>query len=568
MNKMHISLVSLAFLFLISASGTVLAQEESATIASEEAITTEDLGITDPGILPTSPFYFFKEIGRGLQGLVTFNPVSKAELELKFANEKAAEVKKITETQPQNTQAIQKALENYQDTQEKLLRRFEKLSETSQNPKVDALLNNLTEKVVKHEKLFDEISFKFKEEKNVSDAINGVMAGSENVIGEASKKDDAAKFASRLEKVLLEEKGGDLKHARSVEIIDRFNEKTAGEIKESLNRLRGEFSQKLEQDIQSLVTNEGESALQEKIANIPGDFGKRSVIIEEIQKRAEERLSEALGKAMGRLETVLQKEADIAKKADEQIKKAGEMIGGAEKKIQKSESGKASEVVSSLLNEAKDHLENAKSSFDEEKYGEAFGQARSAEVLARNAFRLYEKEKPETENFEQQLKELDEKIRTYEKLLIERNFTRELNKEAFGLLDNAVLHLGYGKEAFANGNIANTKLHMGHAKEFLSKLSRLIEIRQIKSDERPTILPATKMNAPAAQTACAIENKGEECEKTKLKTEKPESAVPQPTTAKPIEPTNLIRTIKPVESAVSPVLREFKVEANDKESVE
>jgi len=62
MNKMHISLVSLAFLFLISASGTVLAQEESATIASEEAITTEDLGITDPGILPTSPFYFFKEI--------------------------------------------------------------------------------------------------------------------------------------------------------------------------------------------------------------------------------------------------------------------------------------------------------------------------------------------------------------------------------------------------------------------------------------------------------------------------------------------------------------------------
>ncbi|MDO8559362.1 MAG: DUF5667 domain-containing protein [bacterium] len=548
MKKMHILLASLASLFLISASGAVLAQEEPAAIASEETITTEDLGITNPGILPTSRFYFFKEIGRGLQGIFTFNPVAKAELELKITNEKAAEIKKITETQPEKIEAIQKALENYQKNQENLRSKLENLKETSQNPKVDALLNNLTDRVVKHEKLFDEIALKFKDRGGVSKAANDTAAGSENIIGEASKKDEPAKFASRLEKVLLEGKDGDLKNIRSVEIIDRLSDKTTATTKESLGRLREDFSKKSEQDIQDLMDKKGGNALEDAIFSAPGDITAKSVIIEEIQKRAAEGLSRSIGKTIDQLQTSIDKEAHIAEKAKEQIKKAGEMINEAEKKIQEFESGKASEVVSSLLNKAKDHLKSAASSFNEEKYGEAFGQARSAEVLARNALKLYEKEKPETENFEQRLKELDEKIRTYEKLLNERNFTREQNKEAFMILDNAVLHLGYAKESFTGGNLADTKLHMEHVREFLSKLSRFIEIRQIKSDEKPTILPATKMKAIAPQTACAIDNDEEKCEKTELKTEKPESAVPQPTTVKPMEPTNLIRTVKPVES--------------------
>lgn len=535
MNKTHISFVFLASLILISSAGAVVAQEEPATVATEEAISISDLGVEEPTILPTSPFYFFKEFGRNVRSLVTFNSVSKAELELKFANEKAAELKKVSDTQPQNTEAIQKALKNYQNTQEKLQQRFEKLSETSQNPKVDTLLNNLTDRVVKHEKLFDEISFKFKEKEGIADAISGVMTGSENVIGEASKKDDAAKFSSRLEKVLLEEKGGDLKHARSVEIIDRFSGKATVEAKESLGRLREEFSDRLKSDIEDLLEEEGEDVLKEKIANTPGDLSKRSVIIEEIQKRAEQRVSEAIGKAVERLEEFIKKEADTSQKAREQIERARKMIQEAQEK----------NGVSDLLTEAKDHLKDAESALQEEKFGEAFGQARSAEVLARNAIKFIERQKPETENFEQHIKELAEKIKTYENLLKERNFTREQNKEAFELLDNAVLHLGYARDAFVKADLAGTKLHMGHVKDFLSKLSRLIEIRQIRSDEKPTILPTTQIRKVEEKTENEIE--------IEVETEKPESVSTERTTVKPIAPT----------TNVSTAVREFKIEADD-----
>ena len=460
---------------IIGAAGAVLAQEEPAVIAPEETITISDLGVSEPTVLPTNPFYFFKEIGRGLQSFITFNPVAKAELELKFANEKAAETKKITETQPANTQAIQRALENYQRAQENLRKRFEALKETSQNPKVDELLNKFTDRVVKHEKLFDEISFKFQGKEDIAKAVRDTMAGSEDLIGEASKKDDAAKFVSRLERVLLEEKGGDLKHARSLEIIGRFGNKAPSEIKNSLERLREEFSEKLEIDIKDLIEKKGEDALKEKITNTPGDFARRSVIIEEIKERTKNQLGQSLQRITEHLETKLLEDKNISEKAGEQIGKAEKMIQEAEKKFSVVDSAKIPAAAINLLRQAREHLTKAKLAFGEKKYSQAFGQARSAEVLARNAIKSIGEKRPETENFEKHLKELEEKIGTYRNMLKERGFTEEQNKDAFELLNNAVLHLGYAKESFAKGDLEKTKLHISHVKGFLSKLSNILE---------------------------------------------------------------------------------------------
>ena len=71
------------------------------------------------------------------------------------------------------------------------------------------------------------------------------------------------------------------------------------------------------------------------------------------------------------------------------------MIQETEKKISESAAeAKIPDVVKTLLSEAEDNLQQAKIAFGEEKYGEAFGQARSAEVLARNALRFLEQVKP------------------------------------------------------------------------------------------------------------------------------------------------------------------------------
>ena len=99
---MKTSLFLSVLLSVLFAGVALGASVEPSTIAQEEQITNADLGIADPGLLPTSPFYFLKEWRRGVQRIFTFNAVNKAELELKFANEKAAEAQEVAKTEFQN----------------------------------------------------------------------------------------------------------------------------------------------------------------------------------------------------------------------------------------------------------------------------------------------------------------------------------------------------------------------------------------------------------------------------------------------------------------------------------
>ena len=120
---------------LISVPGSnVLAQDASANILNQaenfvnidEDIKGSELGVGDnPRILPDSPFYFAKNIGRGIQSFFTFNPVSKAELKLKFASEKLIEAKKMAEKNSDNEKIV-KALNNYQKEIERVKGETEK----------------------------------------------------------------------------------------------------------------------------------------------------------------------------------------------------------------------------------------------------------------------------------------------------------------------------------------------------------------------------------------------------------------------------------------------------------
>src|SRR3989338_8089982 len=114
----------LAFIafFGVVVVNSAVAHEGESTV---EEITTADLGVENPGLLPTNPFYFFKEWGRGIKMFFTFNCVSKAEYELKIANHKAAELKKVQEAKPDDTEALEEAFDNYSENVKKLKNRLQ-----------------------------------------------------------------------------------------------------------------------------------------------------------------------------------------------------------------------------------------------------------------------------------------------------------------------------------------------------------------------------------------------------------------------------------------------------------
>jgi len=137
----------LGFALIVSAEETATATETTNNVIAE------DLGTQSPNLLPGNPFYFLKEWSRSIQLALTFDAVKKAELQLKFAGEKIMEIKKIAENSS-STETMNKAVENYQKSMDKVKNYAEKIKEkVSQNEKIGKFLD----KFVQHEALQNKI---------------------------------------------------------------------------------------------------------------------------------------------------------------------------------------------------------------------------------------------------------------------------------------------------------------------------------------------------------------------------------------------------------------------------
>lgn len=150
-------------------------------------ITLKDLGVESPGILPTSPFYFFKNINRGIQRFFTFNPVKKVQLELEIVNQQAAEIKKMKEIFPKRIDAITNAAQNYQNNMERLKSRLEiikETEETGQNLDVDKLVEDLADRSIKHQRLFSELKKDFQDKSE----LKTILEKNQEAISEIAAK--------------------------------------------------------------------------------------------------------------------------------------------------------------------------------------------------------------------------------------------------------------------------------------------------------------------------------------------------------------------------------------------
>lgn len=159
------------------APGLVFAQKGDGSV---------DLGVRDPGILPTSKLYFLKEWSRGIQQFFTFDPAKKAELELQISNEKAAEIQKLKEREPQNKSAIERAISNYADNIDRLKARLESLRKFGRNLDVENLKNKLSEMSEKHINLFNGLKER---------VVNGDLL--EKIKSTETVLEDVAKFPKR-----------------------------------------------------------------------------------------------------------------------------------------------------------------------------------------------------------------------------------------------------------------------------------------------------------------------------------------------------------------------------------
>lgn len=272
-----------------------------------ESLTSADLGVSNVGALPTSRWYFLKELKRGISRVLIFGGINKAEFELKITNEIVAEIlevekkyqtkAKVSEARLNpDAKAIEKALKKYTKAQDRLNARLTKLTENYKNPNVASLLEQVEETTIMHLAVLNELSSKNKE------YVGHVSILKREITPTGDEDCDGM---------------GDDPSTRVLCILKNAQNKT------------------------------------------------QDTIILAVEKD-----SNAKGKATDQIVR-----AEVAIKQAELIIKTNTNRLGIQKRKGLYEWIKAS------LDKSRIHLERAKKAFDEEKYGEAFGQARSAEVI-------------------------------------------------------------------------------------------------------------------------------------------------------------------------------------------
>lgn len=280
-----VSFLSLSLLFGV---GSALAQEDidlETIIRLDEDVSAKDLGVEEARVLPDSPFYFFKELGRDIQSFFTFDIIKKAELKEKFASEKLIEVRQMVE-QNKTRERIEKAVQNYQTEIEEAQRVTEKIRERAEeSEEVGKFLDKFIQQQTLHQRILQKL-----EEQVPEQAFERIKEAREQHLerfGEVmTRLENAEKIQERLEKNLREVTGSEFKEFRNAEILKELEEKVPEEAREAVRNAKENTLLRLKEGLESLPLKTQEK-FGEYIEEIGGRKETQLEIIEELREKLE-----------------------------------------------------------------------------------------------------------------------------------------------------------------------------------------------------------------------------------------------------------------------------------------
>jgi len=301
----------------ITAEETAATEEIIEEVTQDEAVTAEELEVSEPTLLPDSPFYFLKNWRRGVQSVLTLNKVKKAELRARFANEKLMEAEKLAEKTGDQS-VIEKAMENYEAETEKVKTAAESINKNDKN--AERLLDKLADFQLKRQKLMDRLAEKLPEK-----AREKVLAAQEKSLEKfteiMTRLDEPEKMRERLEKAAENQTGGKFKQFKNLEILMKMEEKVPTQAKEAIRRAQENALKRLHGDL-SKMSPEDQEKFKTYLEKISGDELKHAEIIERLKEKGglteplKERLEAGREKVLKKIEKRIEKIPDEAKKEE------------------------------------------------------------------------------------------------------------------------------------------------------------------------------------------------------------------------------------------------------------
>lgn len=321
MNKytyiLTIPILLLAFLAVGFASGQEV--NVDTLVAQDEQVRAQDLGVGEPNILPDSPFYFFKNIGRGLRSFFTFSPEKKAELKLRFASEKILEAKKLAEKG--KFDIVDDHLKSYERDFSQAKEIIDKLSQ--EKPQfVEQIVKKAIANQIKHQVLLG----KFENDAPV-DIVAEIKDRREKVLehlGGIVAKEDPERLKEIVSNIIETEikEGSKFKPLRNLEVLKAVEEKVPEEAKDAIRLAQENALKRFKNDFETM-SEEQRKLLGEYIKRSGGDEAMYIKVFDHlkfagVKEEAEDEVLEAKEKLFSRFE---EKIRDLSEKDPELAKR-------------------------------------------------------------------------------------------------------------------------------------------------------------------------------------------------------------------------------------------------------
>jgi len=293
---------------------------EVTEVTEDETVTAEDLGVSEPTILPDSKFYFLKNWGRAIQTGLTINKAKKAELQVKHASQKLLEAKKLSE-KTGNEEIFVTAMGNYETAMETVKQRAEEIQANTNDPRVSQFLDNFMDAQIKHQKLIDGLVSGEILPEEAKAAVEKARANSLQKFSDViAKVEDPEKLQARLEKMITQQGGSKFKNFKNAEVLERISENLPENAKEAVLKARENAVKRLQGDL-TKMSPEGQTKFKDYIGQVGGNALVQAEIIDALEsgdlpEGLRERITSARTRIVNKIEDKIENIQDEVKKEE------------------------------------------------------------------------------------------------------------------------------------------------------------------------------------------------------------------------------------------------------------
>lgn len=258
-----------------AADETLKEEQTPEEVKIDTEVKAEDLEVKEARVLPDNFLYGFKNMFRGIKSAFTFDPVKKAEYQLKVSNEKMVEAKQLIEQKKTDKakEIASKVIESANKDFNKIANQGEKLKKLKE--KKGLQVNKFLDKVADHS-LKQQVLLQRLEEQVPEQSFARIEKARQQHLerfGEVMNKvaDNQEEIRDRFAKVVENRDGSDFKEMKAIEILRDLEDKASGEQKEALKLAQKAIGRKFEQRMATIPPEIRKEKMQKYVEFLPGN---------------------------------------------------------------------------------------------------------------------------------------------------------------------------------------------------------------------------------------------------------------------------------------------------------